>query len=963
MNVPMSSNHSDLWTLAGWTMIHFLWLGTLIAVAALVCRLLLRRASPNIRYMTALACLAILAALPVAIATWIHQNPPPFQVEDSLRRERDRGGFVPVAAQETNPKPTNAPIIDLAKQEPPSTNSSVPPLAAHDSAAAAVPEPLRVPSPQSPAPSPQPPVPSPFALAVITINSTVHYLPWLWLIGTPITFALTATGIIGTRRLHRASRPITEGPIAEILAQLAASLRLGKRVTVAVCDRIVAPVLIGILRPIILLPPAALTGYSPDEIEMVLLHELAHVRRWDNLVNLMQRLLESLLFFHPAVWLISSWARREREACCDALVVTRTDRPHAYAELLVALAAQMPRSVLFHPAASSAMAAGPLRSRIRRILKLDDDPMLISGKSFTLVLAALALTATLAILYVPKIGQAEQSITKGEESAEPNRDVDAKTEAPTSPQTINRDGLSATAGKISVAKNGLVVLDGVTNLEFEPGNLPAEGVKHEKTVSNDARPASVSPETRAELAKNVRDLQGEIKHKYEAYLNIAQHVGRPQGHEPDPETDLLLHDIADTQAKVESLTTAYYQLQTDYMVAKSELSDPALLEAQADEAIKQDSQYAALQQQLVKAREASGDDSASLANLINRKIEEYRANFKKTTIREMQSKPNVPLQQLTQRFKTQAASLQNQIGLGTQTLEQKKQQLQNRLEKSVELETRGEELKQLQQNANDMNVKLEGLDIDAEVPDALKMSPGHAASKSADVARILTLFRSNGEFPDETRIYDLPASLEVIFPELSEVIETLKADPSHLRFSYNLTNSGTRLELRAPKRVHDEWFQKRISEWTTHAKTDPNKSNSNLPADVASLFVVSADNPLETRNYAIPDSLRGNLPSALYGLQNGPSYGPPGSGSPRAGYPFEYKVQDRGVAITAPKNAHDRFFRRYFEFLSAGLVGPRPAETAPQDDKASSSGDWPAGVAFLSPKEGEISIRAARIRH
>ena len=69
------------------------------------------------------------------------------------------------------------------------------------------------------------------------------------------------------------------------------------------CERIAAPVLVGILRPIILLPPAAITGWTPDEIEMVLLHELAHVRRWDNLVNLVQRIIESLLFFHPAVWL------------------------------------------------------------------------------------------------------------------------------------------------------------------------------------------------------------------------------------------------------------------------------------------------------------------------------------------------------------------------------------------------------------------------------------------------------------------------------------------------------------------------------------------------------------------------------------------------------------------------------------------------------------------------------------
>jgi beta-lactamase regulating signal transducer with metallopeptidase domain len=409
MNTYLFASVENVWLLAGWTMIHFLWLGTLVALAALPIRWILRRASPNVRYVTALACLSTLASLPVAIALWLSQNPTSLQFEDSQWRATASESLVAIAAPAAETKLMENAPIELAPR-----NSSVPPL--ERNSALVTPESHR-------APSPQPPVPSPSSLAVFAINTSVHYLPWLWLIGTPITFALTATGLIGTRRLRLSSRPITDGPIAETLAKLAASLRLTRRVAVAVCDRIAAPVLIGILRPIILLPPAALTGYSPDEIEMVLLHELAHVRRWDNLVNLLQRVVESLLFFHPAVWLISSWVRRERESCCDALVVTRTDRPHAYAELLVALAAQMPRSVLFHPAASSAMAAGPLRSRIRRILKLDDDPMLVSGKSFALVLGGLLLSATLAVLYVPSIGQAEQSATEATANAEKNDSI------------------------------------------------------------------------------------------------------------------------------------------------------------------------------------------------------------------------------------------------------------------------------------------------------------------------------------------------------------------------------------------------------------------------------------------------------------------------------------------------------------------------------------------------------------
>src|SRR4029434_4464792 len=128
--------------------------------------------------------------------------------------------------------------------------------------------------------------------------------------------------------------------------------------------------------------------------------------------------IEALIFFQPAVWLISMWVRREREACCDAAVVQRTHRPHAYAELLVALAAQMPRSVLFHPAATSAMAAGPLRSRIRRILGLNEDPMLLSGKSFAVMLTVLITAATLTVMYLPTTGQAGESTTKATSATE-----------------------------------------------------------------------------------------------------------------------------------------------------------------------------------------------------------------------------------------------------------------------------------------------------------------------------------------------------------------------------------------------------------------------------------------------------------------------------------------------------------------------------------------------------------------
>ena len=213
----------------------------------------------------------------------------------------------------------------------------------------------------------------------VTIDRAIEFLPWVWLIGTPLTFLLLATGLIGSGRLRRQCTLLTEGPIFDACQRLRSTLAVSQRVGIAINERIASPLLIGIVRPLILLPPAALTGWSPDELEMVLLHELAHVRRWDNLVNFGQRLVESLLFFHPAVWWVSRWVRRDREECCDADVVAQTEKPQAYAELLVALATPTP------PLVGLALAQHPLAGRIRRILHLEEEKMLITRSTLGLV--------------------------------------------------------------------------------------------------------------------------------------------------------------------------------------------------------------------------------------------------------------------------------------------------------------------------------------------------------------------------------------------------------------------------------------------------------------------------------------------------------------------------------------------------------------------------------------------------
>ena len=124
------------------------------------------------------------------------------------------------------------------------------------------------------------------------------------------------------------------------------------------------PTVIGWFRPVILLPVATLSGLTPSQVEALLVHELAHVRRLDYVVNVFQCLVETLMFYHPVAWWISRYTREERENCCDDLVIQVCADRLAYARALAAmegLRAELPDLVF-------AASGGSLLNRIRRLL-------------------------------------------------------------------------------------------------------------------------------------------------------------------------------------------------------------------------------------------------------------------------------------------------------------------------------------------------------------------------------------------------------------------------------------------------------------------------------------------------------------------------------------------------------------------------------------------------------------------
>jgi hypothetical protein len=157
-----------------------------------------------------------------------------------------------------------------------------------------------------------------------------------------------------------------------------------------VCSKAVeSPAVIGWLRPIVVLPLSALAGLTPWQIEAIIAHELAHIRRWDAWVNLFQVATETLLFYHPAVWWVNRVIRNEREHCCDDVAVAACGNAPGYARALALL--EESRS-----AAALVMAAngGALTSRIGRLLGVKRASRSISAPSIA-VLAVLSIAGAL----------------------------------------------------------------------------------------------------------------------------------------------------------------------------------------------------------------------------------------------------------------------------------------------------------------------------------------------------------------------------------------------------------------------------------------------------------------------------------------------------------------------------------------------------------------------------------------
>lgn len=305
----------------GRALLHSLWQGAGLAALLAATLALLRGRSANARYAVACCALALMLLLPL-LTIWGLSAPAPGDDADESSIEQA--------------EPRSLPAPEVAR-------------AVRGSAHVASTEATTAPSRHA------------------GEEEFEYLLPWLalaWLLGVSVLSVRMAGGAVFARRLERGGvRPAAEAWQAR-LRDLSRRMRVNRPVRLLESQIVRVPAVVGWLRPAILLPSGALMGLTPQQLEAVIAHELAHVRRHDYLVNLLQTAAETLLFYHPAAWWVSRQVRVEREHVCDDMAVAATGDALTYARAL----AQLERARKSTPRLALAADGGSLRTRVLRLV-------------------------------------------------------------------------------------------------------------------------------------------------------------------------------------------------------------------------------------------------------------------------------------------------------------------------------------------------------------------------------------------------------------------------------------------------------------------------------------------------------------------------------------------------------------------------------------------------------------------
>ncbi len=291
----------ELISALGWTLIHALWQGALFAILLGIVLVLTHSYSSKSRYFIAVISFGLFAAATVVTFSILYNPEEVTLVQSSSLSEESS----PLSQPES---PTQSEVT---------ITETVPPPVAEVSTKSNL-----------------------LLQAKQYFSQHLPLIVTLWMLGVVVLLLRFLGSLAYIQRLRSYRTELLPASWLEQGEKLKEQLQLKKKVAFLASYKVLTPLAIGIFRPAILLPAQLLSGLSQQQVEAILLHELAHIKRNDYLVNVLQTLIDILFFYHPAIWWMSATIRNERENCCDDMVIAITGETGNYARTLILLKEQ-----------------------------------------------------------------------------------------------------------------------------------------------------------------------------------------------------------------------------------------------------------------------------------------------------------------------------------------------------------------------------------------------------------------------------------------------------------------------------------------------------------------------------------------------------------------------------------------------------------------------------------------------
>lgn len=457
-----------------WTLIHSLWQGMILSVVAGSVVFFTKKSSPSIRYNLLTATLFIFI-LTVG-ATFSIQIVKANEVENAVQ---------------------TTPSYQIITSE-----SSIQPLAVENKLAAT-------------------------GKAVRFFNANANWIVLTWLSIMVLQFIRLTAGLYGVHQLKRKQILPAGKYWNNRIVELSKQLQINKQVQLLQSGIARMPAVIGYFKPVILFPAGMLASLPPNEVEAILIHELAHIHRKDFLVNVLQHIIEIVFFFNPAVWWVSALIKSERENCCDDIAVSQTDSKQNYIRALLSF--EQFNLPLAYPLANAfAGEKNHLMNRIKRIIYNNNKTLNNMEKKF--LAAGLIITSVCIFAFSSNTAQQNSSSKKVVSEKITGSLIEKSiTTLPEITDTVPASRDNEFNGKINTTVNGkkytLVTEDSqVSELYVNGKKIPAEKIKDYKSVTNKilVQTKLDKAQSEKEMAEAASEIEQSKKELEESRIEIEQ---------------------------------------------------------------------------------------------------------------------------------------------------------------------------------------------------------------------------------------------------------------------------------------------------------------------------------------------------------------------------------------------------------------------------------------------------------